>query len=91
MGLLLAFAVGYFAGARAGGEGLDEVIEALRAVAESEEVEALLSALRSHAGFALQELGKRLSPQADSPITMQEVLGRFRDVVRPEDITSDAS
>jgi hypothetical protein len=91
MGLLLAFAVGYFTGGRAGGEGLDEVIAALRAIMESEEVESLLVAVRSHAGYALVELGKRLSPEAESPISMQEVLGRIRVMVQPDDVTSDAS
>jgi hypothetical protein len=91
MGILMAFAVGYFAGGRAGGEGLDEVIAALKAVKDSEEVEALLAALRAHAGFALQELGKRLSAQPDQPINMREALSRLRDTVRPQDATSAES
>jgi hypothetical protein len=91
MGILLAFAVGYFAGGRAGGEGLDEVIAALKSVAESDEVEALVAALRSHASFALQELGKRLSPGAEGPLSMQDVLGRLRVMTNPDDLTSDVS
>ncbi len=91
MGVLLAFAVGYFAGGRAGGEGLDEVIAALKAVKDSEEVGDLLAALRSHAGFALQELGKRLSTEPDQPISIQDVLSRVRSLVRPGDATSGES
>jgi hypothetical protein len=88
MGILMAFAVGYFAGGRAGGEGLDEVMAALKAVKESDEVEALLAALRAHAGFAFQELGKWLSAQPDQPINMHEALSRLRGMVRPDDATS---
>ena len=37
MGLLLVFAAGYVMGARAGGESLDDVIDAVHAIRESDE------------------------------------------------------
>ena len=56
MGLLLVFAAGYVMGARAGGESLDEVIDAAQAIRESEEFHDLVSALRSHAADSLRGL-----------------------------------
>ena len=91
MGVLLAFAVGYVIGARAGSQGYEEVADAFVAVRESAEFRALVGALRSHAGFVLSELGQRLAPGAAEPITMQEVLARVRGVVRPDGATSPAS
>ena len=48
MGLLLVFAAGYVMGARAGGESLDEVVDAMRAIRESEEFHDFLKAMRTH-------------------------------------------
>ena len=62
MGLVLAFIVGYFIGARDGSEGLEEVIDAAKAVAASQEFEDLVQVLRTHAGHVLQEVGRRLDP-----------------------------
>ena len=84
MGVLLAFAVGYVVGARAGSERYQEVADAVTAVRDSSEFQALVAALRSHAGFVLTELGQRLSPGAEDPLTVQDVLARVRSVVRPE-------
>ncbi len=62
MGLVLAFIVGYFIGARDGSQGLDEVIEAAKTVAASQEFEDLVLVVRAHAGHVLQEVGRRLDP-----------------------------
>jgi hypothetical protein len=56
MGLLLVFAAGYVMGAHAGGESLDEVIDAVHAIRESDEFHDLVSALRSHAADSLRGL-----------------------------------
>lgn len=55
MGVLLAFAVGYTLGARAGAQGFEEVVASLRAVRESEEFRNALDALRAHASHVLRE------------------------------------
>ena len=60
MGILLAFFAGWATCARAGTESHDEVIGALKAVRDSDEVADLLTAMRSHAGFAFKEFGSRL-------------------------------
>jgi hypothetical protein len=56
MGLLLVFAAGYVMGARAGGESLDDVIDAVHAIRESDEFHDLVAALRTHAADSLRAL-----------------------------------
>lgn len=56
MGLLLVFAAGYVMGARAGGESLDEVVDAVNAIRESDEFHDFVKALRSHAAQSLHGL-----------------------------------
>lgn len=82
MGLILAFIAGYVVGARDGSEALDDVIDAAKAVAASQEFEDLIRALRSHAGHVLAELGRRLDPDSGEPLSMESVLGRARDIAR---------
>lgn len=60
MGLLLVFAAGYVMGARAGGESLDDVIDAVQAIRESDEFQDLVTALRSHAADSLRGLATML-------------------------------
>lgn len=67
MGLILAFIAGYVIGARDGSEALDEVIDAARAVAASQEFEDLVTALRAHVGHVLQEVGRRIDPFSGEP------------------------
>jgi hypothetical protein len=82
MGLIMAFVAGYIVGGRGGNEGLDEVSDALKAVADSQEVKDLLIALRSHASHVLQELGRRLEPESAEPISMMTILERARTLVQ---------
>jgi hypothetical protein len=56
MELLLVFAAGYVMGSRAGGESLDEVIEAVHAIRESDEFHDFVKAVRRHAAFSLRNL-----------------------------------
>ena len=53
MGLLLVFAAGYVMGSRAGGESLDELVDAAQAIRESEEFHDFVKALRTHAAHSL--------------------------------------
>ena len=66
MGLLLVFAAGYVMGARAGGESLDEVIDAVHAIRESDEFHDLVSALRTHAADSLRGLATMLDNGRDA-------------------------
>jgi hypothetical protein len=60
MGLLLVFAAGYVMGARAGAESLDDVVDAVHAIRQSEEFDDLLKALRKHAAHSLRGLATML-------------------------------
>lgn len=61
MGVVLALLVGYGIGAKAGGEGFDELVAACRTIRQSEEFGAAVKAFRSHAKHALREMAEVLS------------------------------
>ena len=80
MGFLLVFAAGYVMGARAGGETLDEVVDAVHAIRESEEFHDLVTALRSHAAHSLRGLAGMLESgrQPDGSVSTGDLLERMR-------------
>jgi hypothetical protein len=82
MGLVLAFIAGYIVGARDGSDALDEVIDAAKAVAASQEFEDLIRALRAHAGHLLQEVGRRIDSASGEQSSMTTILERARDIVQ---------
>jgi hypothetical protein len=90
VGLIMAFIAGFFLGGRAGTEGLDEILEAGRAVVNSQEFEGLVSAVRSHASHTLIDLGRRLDADSGEPISMSTILERARGLVG-RDATESAS
>lgn len=67
MGVLLAFFVGWAAGAKSGPKGFQEFAEAVKTVKESEEFGAFLAISRTHAASALHELSKLLSGETPAP------------------------
>ena len=78
MGMLIAFGVGYILGARAGKDGLEEVADSVRAVRNSEEFAALVSAARSYLSHALQEASALVAPEAQRPVSAADLLDRLR-------------
>ena len=88
MGILLAFFAGWATCAR-GRESRDDVVEALKAIRDSQEVTDLLAALRHHAGFSLKTLGERLLDTGDGgPPSANDLLARVRAMVQPVSETS---
>lgn len=67
MGVLLAFFVGWTVGAKAGAQGFQEVLDAVRTVKDSEEFEALVAIARSQVSGALHELSKLVSGDTPTP------------------------
>jgi uncharacterized protein YerC len=65
MGMLLVFAVGYVMGSRAGGETLDEVVDAVHAIRESDEFHDFVRALRTHAAHSLRGLATMVEKGRD--------------------------
>lgn len=92
MGILLAFAVGWFVGARGGQRGFDDVVEAAQAVRDSEEFQALLEAGKSHVGYALKEIAAQLTgEESDELPTVDDVLSRVRAMMGRGGPTESAS
>lgn len=77
MGILLAFFVGWAAGAKAGHKGFAEVVDAAKTVRDSEEFASLVSIARSHLSASLSELGKLTSGEASMPDT-RDLLARVQ-------------
>lgn len=90
MGILMAFAVGYVVGARAGEAGFREVVDALKAVRDSDEFAAFVAALRAHLGHTFGDLAARLGDDG-APLTMDDVVARVRQLVNERAATSNAS
>jgi hypothetical protein len=92
VGILLAFFAGWATAAKADRRTNDEVIEALKAVRDSEEVGALLHALRNHAGYSIRELGTRILEAGDGrPMGVPEIISRVRQMMTPAHMTSPGS
>ncbi len=83
MGMLLVFAAGYVMGSRAGSESLDEVIDAVHAIRESEEFHDLVKALRTHAAHSLRGLATMLESdrQPTDQVSSTDLLERVRVIV----------
>ena len=84
MGLVLVFAAGYVMGSRAGGETLDDVVDAVHAIRESEEFHDFVKALRHHAAHSLRGLATIMEKgrdPADVPGTPGDLLDRVRLIV----------
>lgn len=87
MGILVAFFAGWVTCAR-GGQTAEEVVDAAKAVRESEEVAALLAALRQHAGHSLTRLGAHLLESDDErPGAVIDMVARVRAMVQPEAVS----
>jgi uncharacterized protein YerC len=84
MGLVLVFAAGYVMGTRAGGETLDDVVDAVHAIRESEEFHDFVKALRIHAAHSLRGLATMMEKgreQSDDPGASTDLLDRVRLIV----------
>jgi phage shock protein A len=77
MGTLFGFVVGYVIGARSGSRTFDEVVDALRAIRDSEEFQALLDATRRHIRATARDLSARLASDEAAPAA-SEVIARAR-------------
>lgn len=79
MGVLLAFAVGYTLGAKAGAHGFEDVVASFKAVRESEEFRNALDVLRAHASHVLREAADLAS--RPEPVDTGDLLARVRNLV----------
>ena len=72
---LVALASGYVLGARADKEDFDDVVQALRAVLDSEEVHDLVVTVRGHLGHALRNLADIVEQATSVRATATSVVG----------------
>lgn len=85
MGLVLVFAAGYVMGSRAGGETLDDVVDAVTAIRDSEEFHGLVKAVRTHAAHSLRglasmvERGREAAEESNLP---SDLVDRVRLIVQ---------
>ena len=61
----LALVVGYVMGAKVGSRDLDQVASSLKRLAESEEFADVVTAVRSHLGHTLRELGAMVDGESE--------------------------
>lgn len=91
VGVVIGFLAGWATCAR-GGRSTEEVLEALKAVRESQEVADLVAALRLHAGFSLRALGEWLLESGErAPDAATDLMARVRAIVQPAGGTAGGS
>lgn len=81
MGILLAFAVGYVVGVKAGSQGLEEIVSAIKDIRASEEFAAMVGTLRSHVSKALRDVGEVVGDDQrtiDMDGVLEDVVARAR-------------
>ena len=76
MGTLFGFAVGYVVGARMGGRGFDEVVQAARDLRDSAEFRGLVDAVRSHAVHTARSGAAWVASEESEPVS--DLLARAR-------------
>jgi hypothetical protein len=75
---LTDFAAGWALGAKTGNQGFDDVITTAKGIFSSKEFQNFLAAVRSHAAFALREMGDLV----DTEVTDKTPAGDLVDFVR---------
>jgi hypothetical protein len=79
----IALVVGYVIGAKAGSKDLDDVVGSLRRLSQSEEFADVVTAVRSHVGHTLRELGSVVEGASGPAAEEQEsdLVARVRHLV----------
>jgi hypothetical protein len=81
MKILLALAAGYLVGARTGGRDLDQLGEALKALAETDEFADVVAAARSQLGRTLRELAAVVDGHRQAPEVPGDLVAKVRHLV----------
>jgi hypothetical protein len=82
MGILLAFAVGYAVGARAGSQDFDDIVRSFKSVRESEEFADLVGVIRTHMAHTLREVASLVDGAGAEAFTPQDLVERVKGLVR---------
>ena len=81
MELLLAFVIGWAAGARGGEQGFRDVVDAARELRQSDEFRALMRAMKAHVATGLRTLSEVLDDHNDE-VTPDSVVARVALLMR---------
>jgi hypothetical protein len=85
MGILLAFAAGWLAGARTGKSDFADLNTSVRALIGTDEFSDVIVAARSHLGHALRSIAEIVDPDEDSPladVTEHDLVARVQQLFR---------
>jgi hypothetical protein len=80
----VALVVGYVIGAKAGSDDLDQVVGSLKRLAESDEFADVVSAVRSHVGHTMRELGTIIEAPRELPEQTGDLVDRVRHLFAQE-------
>ena len=81
MELLLAFVIGWAAGAKGGEQGFREVLDAVRELRRSDEFHALMGAMKAHVASGLRTLSEVLDDRQEE-VTPDSVVSRVALLMR---------
>lgn len=81
---LADFAAGWALGAKTGNRGFDEVLGTAREIVRSKEFADFASAIRSHAAYALRELGDLVDSE-QAPAVAEDLVEVVRSLIKRRD------
>ena len=79
--MFVALFVGYVIGARAGSTELDQLVESLRALRETDEFAAVVSAARAHIARTLRDLADMVDGGARPPVESADLVDQVRHLI----------
>ena len=79
--MFVALFVGYVIGARTGSKELDQLVDSLRALRETDEFAAVLSAARAHLAHTLRDLADMVDGGATGPVESTDLVDQVRHLV----------
>ena len=79
--MFVALFVGYVIGARAGSKDLDQLVESLRALRETDEFAAVVSAARAHLARTMRELADLIDGGGRMPLDSADLVDQVRHLV----------
>jgi hypothetical protein len=87
---LLDFAAGWALGAKTGSQGFDDVVATAKGIFSSKEFQDFLNAVRSHAAFALREMGDLVDTEVPDKTPAGDLVDFVRALVERRDAAIQA-
>ena len=87
---LADFAAGWALGAKTGNQGFDDVIGTAKGIFSSKEFQDFLAAVRSHAAFALREMGDLVDTEVPDKTPSGDLVDFVRTLVERRDAAISA-